>query len=450
MALILDGTSGLFGNVTGGDISGNFTGGNSSATTVTATGSTTARSLANRFADMANVKDFGAVGDGVTDDTNAFVAAMDSGKDVIFVPSGTYNLVGNAYRAQGKLWIASPNTIYKNPTYPLGFKASSIWWGRVIQGAPYGPICIANLLKTPNEAGEALGLRLACNDFPPLTPGANNRVMLSSLVDNVDVPAGTLEVWAGNFVSNQIPGNSETRMIGIEVEVSRDMGNNTDASSNPWGGFNSNGIEVTGMAVSPTGGKPTCAMRTWVNGSTGQNWFQHGIAISRTTTWGILFKQNPSGGVDTGTFLGGGTTVGACLRVEGNATNIISSTGNHVNIIDLSSNTGGIGTFVRMPTNATSTASFRNFANFDSRIDISSGDTISQQSSLFFSHAGTAKWQIGKLSDNRFFIYGNTNAVTPIIINELGQIQMNNLPTSSAGLPSGSLWINGTAINIVP
>ena len=40
MALILDGTNGLFGDVTGGDISGNFIGGNSSATTVTATGST--------------------------------------------------------------------------------------------------------------------------------------------------------------------------------------------------------------------------------------------------------------------------------------------------------------------------------------------------------------------------------------------------------------------------
>jgi hypothetical protein len=45
---------------------------------VTATGSTTARTLANRFADVVNVKDFGAVGNGSTDDTAAIQAAVNS------------------------------------------------------------------------------------------------------------------------------------------------------------------------------------------------------------------------------------------------------------------------------------------------------------------------------------------------------------------------------------
>ena len=108
MSLILNGTSGLFGNVTGGDISGNFIGlsGNGSSLTATATGSTTARSLANRFADVINVKDFGAVGDGIENDTAAIQAAIDYAKinlkkvSSIFIPAGIY-LVDTIYLTAG-------------------------------------------------------------------------------------------------------------------------------------------------------------------------------------------------------------------------------------------------------------------------------------------------------------------------------------------------------------
>ena len=59
---------------------------------ITSTGSTTARTLANRFADVINVKDFGAVGDGVTDDTAAIQAAIvaTTTSKALFFPSGTY------------------------------------------------------------------------------------------------------------------------------------------------------------------------------------------------------------------------------------------------------------------------------------------------------------------------------------------------------------------------
>ena len=92
MSLILDGTAGLFGNVTGGDISGNIIGLNGNSIPVTSTGSTTARSLANRFADVVNVKDFGAVGDGVTDDTAAIQAAINSlsSGGTVLLPCGIY------------------------------------------------------------------------------------------------------------------------------------------------------------------------------------------------------------------------------------------------------------------------------------------------------------------------------------------------------------------------
>lgn len=59
-----------------------------------------ARTLANRFADVINVKDFGAVGDGVADDTAAIQAAINAGT-IIFIPNGTY-LVGSNITATNK------------------------------------------------------------------------------------------------------------------------------------------------------------------------------------------------------------------------------------------------------------------------------------------------------------------------------------------------------------
>ena len=77
----------------------------------TATGSTASRSLQERFADVVNVKDFGAKGDGVTDDTAAIQAAIDAtiaamtenghtGAVIVF-PDGAYRVTSpiNLFRA---------------------------------------------------------------------------------------------------------------------------------------------------------------------------------------------------------------------------------------------------------------------------------------------------------------------------------------------------------------
>ena len=69
---------------------------------VTATGSTEPRSISDRFADTVNVKDFGAKGDGVTDDTAAIQAAFTAaaGSDVL-VPMGNYIISATVYIPAG-------------------------------------------------------------------------------------------------------------------------------------------------------------------------------------------------------------------------------------------------------------------------------------------------------------------------------------------------------------
>jgi len=60
-----------------------------------------------------NVKDFGAKGDGVTDDTIAFQNALNTGKDV-FIPQGTFMVSNLAWDYSNNIFGAGMSTILKN------------------------------------------------------------------------------------------------------------------------------------------------------------------------------------------------------------------------------------------------------------------------------------------------------------------------------------------------
>jgi hypothetical protein len=91
------------------DASGNING------NVLATGTTTARNLATRFADVVNVKDFGAVCDGVADDTAAIQAAIDVQKGPVFLPNGIY-LVSSEIVIKDGTGIIGENPFWKRRT----------------------------------------------------------------------------------------------------------------------------------------------------------------------------------------------------------------------------------------------------------------------------------------------------------------------------------------------
>lgn len=72
-----------------------FTGGDGTAATVFAAGTTTARALGGRFGEVLNVRDFGAAGDDVADDTAAIQDALDEAgtqNKAVFFPPGTYSV----------------------------------------------------------------------------------------------------------------------------------------------------------------------------------------------------------------------------------------------------------------------------------------------------------------------------------------------------------------------
>jgi len=114
------------------------TGADINAATITATGSTTARSLATRAADTVNVLDYGAVGDdakGVTptNDTPAFQAAIDSlgdGGGVVIVPSNKRYLIDGQLTIKKNVTLRtdkeSPDNDAPNASYGLDYVKAAL------------------------------------------------------------------------------------------------------------------------------------------------------------------------------------------------------------------------------------------------------------------------------------------------------------------------------------
>lgn len=92
---------------------------------VLSTGSTTPRSLGDRFAEVVNVKDFGATGDGVTNDEPAIRAAvlsLLSSGGTVFLPAGNYKIDGNFYIPAGVTFTGEGDK-----SVLLGFNASNTY-----------------------------------------------------------------------------------------------------------------------------------------------------------------------------------------------------------------------------------------------------------------------------------------------------------------------------------
>ena len=79
--------------------------------------------MANRFADVINVKDFGAVGDGITDDTAALQAFFNAGKN-LHLPTGTYRY--NYLQFNTPFTMTGDGVLFYSGAAPASGKTTSI------------------------------------------------------------------------------------------------------------------------------------------------------------------------------------------------------------------------------------------------------------------------------------------------------------------------------------
>lgn len=105
------------------------------------------RSAQDKMQDTVSVKDFGAVGDGVTDDTDAIQTAIDAANIIVF-PSGTYRLTTSVYDS-GTDWrhhiiVPSNKTLIFNNG------------GTIITTTPFASRAVAFLVRGSNVVVDGL------------------------------------------------------------------------------------------------------------------------------------------------------------------------------------------------------------------------------------------------------------------------------------------------------
>jgi len=139
-----------------------------------ATGTTTPRNLVTREADVVNVKDFGAVGDGIVDDTGAIQAAANTGKNVYF-PSGKYLITSTiTISTRGQKFFGDTN---------IDASTEATIAGTI----PTGSVILCNLINATSFLVTLSQVQFCGISFYGYTKSNNNKC----IVFQMNVPYGT-------------------------------------------------------------------------------------------------------------------------------------------------------------------------------------------------------------------------------------------------------------------
>jgi hypothetical protein len=167
-----------------------------------------------KLRESVSVKDFGAVGDGVTDDTAAIQAALDSNAAAVYVPAGTYltsaPLVVNEYTTlygdnaggtQGSVIQKTGNATTLSHLFDSVIGLEDLGGGQFTYGVTIKSLRLVGL------SGNAYGLKLGL---------ATHGHFEDVTINDVDIGIDGTNVWLTNY-TNVVCRNATAGSIGFNI-----------------------------------------------------------------------------------------------------------------------------------------------------------------------------------------------------------------------------------------